>query len=148
MKKAEEVRLESGPERVETFIRDVQTLAKHVTALLDEVRFSAVMGAISPSGAHCAPQAMDILDQEADEDEAFRGSHSGAARLPSHEANKELIEKAEKYRAILQQAGDSDELVRQKWEEWEDNISQLTWSEVSDFHGRVSAWSLTNGLSG
>ncbi|RDX57268.1 pH-response regulator [Lentinus brumalis] len=110
VKKAEEVRLESGPERVETFIRDVQTLAKHVTALLDE--------------------AMDILDQEADEDEAFRGSHSGAARLPSHEANKELIEKAEKYRAILQQAGDSDELVRQKWEEWEDNINQLTWSEA------------------
>ena len=74
---------------------------------------------------------MDILDQEADEDESFRNSYPLAARLRSHEANHELIEKAEKYRAILQQAGDSDELVRQKWEEWEDNIAQLTWPEVS-----------------
>ena len=74
---------------------------------------------------------MDILDQEADEDESFRISYPLAERLRSHEANHELIEKAEKYRAILQQAGDSDELVRQKWEEWEDNIAQLTWPEVS-----------------
>ena len=43
VKKAEEVRLESGPERVETSIRDVQTLAKNDAALLDEVR---IMGAI------------------------------------------------------------------------------------------------------
>ena len=42
VKKAEEVRLESGPERVETSIRDVQTLAKNDAALLDEVR---IMGA-------------------------------------------------------------------------------------------------------
>ena len=43
VKKADEVRLESGPERVETSIRDVQTLAKNDAALLDEVR---IMGAI------------------------------------------------------------------------------------------------------
>ena len=78
-------------------------------------------------------QAMDILDQEADEDEAFRESHPDMDRPPSHEANTELIEKAERYRAILQQAGESDELVRQKWEEWEENITQLTWPEVGIF---------------
>ncbi|KAI0707335.1 BRO1-domain-containing protein [Earliella scabrosa] len=110
VKKAEEVRLESGPERVETSIRDVRTLGKHDSALLDE--------------------AMDILDQEADEDEAFRESHPEMDLPPSHEANTELIEKAERYRAILQQAGESDELVRQKWEEWEENITQLTWPEA------------------
>ena len=74
---------------------------------------------------------MDILDQEADEDEAFRQAHPTAERLSSHEAKKELIEKEQRYRAVLQQARESDELVRQKWEEWEENISQLTWTEVS-----------------
>lgn len=38
VKKAEEVRLESGPERIDTYIRDVQALAQHVSSLLDEVR--------------------------------------------------------------------------------------------------------------
>ncbi|KAI0787643.1 pH-response regulator [Fomes fomentarius] len=109
VKKAEEVRLDSGPERVETSIRDVQTLSGHALALLDE--------------------AMDLLDQEAEEDETFRETSPQADRIPSHEANRELVEKSDKYRAILQQAGDSDQLVRQKWEEWEDNITQLTWSE-------------------
>ncbi|KAI0749790.1 pH-response regulator [Daedaleopsis nitida] len=109
LKKAEEVRLDSGPERVETSVRDVQTLTKQDAALLDE--------------------ALDVLDQEADEDEEFRESHPETDRLPSPDANKELTEKAERYRAILQQAGESDELVRQKWEQWEDNIAQLTWSE-------------------
>ena len=67
-------------------------------------------------------EAMDILDQEADEDEAFRQAHPTAERLPSHGANKELIEKEQRYRAVLQQARESDELVRQKWEEWEEEM--------------------------
>ena len=37
LKKAEEVRLDSGPERIETSINDVQALAKHNATLLDEV---------------------------------------------------------------------------------------------------------------
>lgn len=74
---------------------------------------------------------MDILDQEADEDELFRENQAASERLPSHEANKDLIEREQRYRAVIQQAKDSDELVRHKWEEWEDNITQLTWSEVS-----------------
>ncbi|EJF64930.1 pH-response regulator [Dichomitus squalens LYAD-421 SS1] len=109
LKKAEEVRLERGPERIEASIRDVRTLANHDSTLLDE--------------------AMDILDQEADEDEAFREAHPTAERLPSYEANKDIIEKEQRYRTVLQQARDSDELVRQKWEDWEENIGQLTWSE-------------------
>ena len=83
---------------------------------------------------------MDILDQEADEDEAFRQVHPTAERLSSHEANKELIEKEQRYRAVLQQARDSDELVRQKWEEWEENISQLTWTEVSLLRSRPPSY--------
>lgn len=38
LKKAEEVRLENGPDRIETSIRDVEALANHNSALLDEVR--------------------------------------------------------------------------------------------------------------
>ena len=38
LRKAEEVRLERGPERIEASIRDVQTLANHDSGLLDEVR--------------------------------------------------------------------------------------------------------------
>ncbi|KAM5535914.1 hypothetical protein V8D89_010354 [Ganoderma adspersum] len=110
LKKAEEVRLESGPDRIEASIRDVETLANHNSALLDE--------------------AMEIMDQEAEDDEAFRDTHRVSERPPSHEANTDLVGKEQRYRAVLQQARDSDELVHKKFEQWEENIIQLTWSEA------------------
>lgn len=73
-------------------------------------------------------QAMDILDNEASEDETRRDTPTD--RLPSHEANVEFIEKERRYRAILEKAGASDDIVRQKWDEWEKNIDELTWDEV------------------
>ena len=82
---------------------------------------------------------MDILDQEAEDDETFRKSHPGIEHAASHEANRELIEKERRYRAVLQQAHDSDEVVRQKWEEWQENIDQLTWTEVSAPHSWLSS---------
>ncbi|KAI0671768.1 BRO1-domain-containing protein [Trametes maxima] len=109
IKKAGEVRLEGGPDRIETYIRDVQALAKHVASLLDE--------------------AMDVLDQEVDEDETLRENRPGLERPPSLEANRELITREQQYRKVLEQAQDSDSLVRTKWEEWEDSITQLTWPE-------------------
>ncbi|KAG5647384.1 hypothetical protein DXG03_000454 [Asterophora parasitica] len=108
LRKAEEVRLENGPAKIEASIEDVQRLAQHDQAILDE--------------------AMDILDNEASEDEAAR-KHTALNRLPSHEANVELIEKEKRYRAILAQAATSDETVRQKFDEWERNIVELMWSE-------------------
>jgi programmed cell death 6-interacting protein len=72
---------------------------------------------------------MDILDHEASEDEAVRKDMS-LNRLPSHEANVELIDKEKRYRSILSQAHSSDEVVRHKWNDWEANIVELTWSEV------------------
>ncbi|KAI8980207.1 BRO1-domain-containing protein [Trametes punicea] len=110
LKKAEEVRLESGPARIETYIRDVQALARHVSSLLDE--------------------AMDILDQEADEDEVVRESHPTPDTLPSVEANRDLVAREQQFRAVLERARESDALVRQKWEEWGEFINQLTWSEA------------------
>lgn len=73
---------------------------------------------------------MDVLDQEAEEDETFRAEHP-VDRPPSHEANREITTKANRYRTILEQASASDELVRRKWDEWENNIVELTWDEVS-----------------
>ncbi|GBE87997.1 pH-response regulator protein palA/RIM20 [Sparassis crispa] len=109
LKKAEEVRLEEGPERVEASVENVRKLAKRNMDILNE--------------------AMDILDQEAEEDESFRTEHA-VERLPSHEANVELTSKEERYRKILQQAADSDDLVRRKWAEWEKSIGQLVLSEA------------------
>jgi len=68
------------------------------------------------------------LDNEASEDEAIR-KELPLDRMKSHEANAELIEKAERYQNILSQAAASDESVRQKWDEWEDNITELTLDE-------------------
>ena len=72
---------------------------------------------------------MDVLDQEAEEDEQFRSERS-TNRLSSHEANQDLVGKAAKYRGVLEQASQSDEIVRTKWDEWETNITELTWDEV------------------
>ncbi|KAJ6531756.1 BRO1-like domain-containing protein [Mycena capillaripes] len=105
LQKAEQVRLEDGPAKIEASIADVQRLAQQDTNILDE--------------------AMDILDNEASEDEAMRRDAS-FDRESSHEANVELIEKERRYRDILLRAAASDETVRQKWDEWEGNIVQLT----------------------
>jgi hypothetical protein len=73
---------------------------------------------------------MDILDSEASEDEAARNG-GAIERPPSHEANQGLVTKYQKYRDILDKAAGSDELVRRKWDQWEMNIKELTWDEVS-----------------
>jgi programmed cell death 6-interacting protein len=70
------------------------------------------------------------LDNEASEDEAARKDFS-LTRPISHEANAELIEKASRYRNILIEASKSDELIRQKWDEWEESIAELTLEEVT-----------------
>lgn len=74
-------------------------------------------------------QAMDILDQEASEDESTRQSMP-LDRPLSHEANVHLVDKERRYRAILEQAATSDETVQTKWDQWERNITELTWDEV------------------
>jgi programmed cell death 6-interacting protein len=126
LNKAEEVRLENGPERGEKLLEDVQTLARRAQAILTEVRAQR-----RPDGScpHTLSQSLDILDQEASEDEQVRRSTPNE-RLPSHQANEQLTSKAERYRNILNQAAESDAVIRQRWEEWEKCIVQLTWDEV------------------
>ena len=52
-------------------------------------------------------------------------------RLPSHQANRHLVEQAEKYRATLIQAKESDGDVLTKWQEWVNIIGVLAGGEVS-----------------
>ncbi|KAI6025189.1 BRO1-like domain-containing protein [Pisolithus microcarpus] len=108
LKKAEEVRLEQGPERIEAYLDDVQRLARRAMAILDE--------------------AMDILDNEASEDEAARKEVS-LSRPVSYKANRELVAKQQRYRSILLEAAQSDVTVREKWEESEAAIVNLTLDE-------------------
>jgi len=110
LRKAEEVRLENGPERIEGSLDNVDILAQRGRAILEG--------------------AMDALDNEASEDENAREDYP-INRPPSHEANVELTSKAERYRHILDQARDSDETVRQKWYDWEDHIRQLILDEAA-----------------
>ncbi|KAF7374896.1 pH-response regulator protein palA/RIM20 [Mycena sanguinolenta] len=109
LQKAEQVRLEDGPAKIEAAIADVHRLAQQDTNILDD--------------------AMDILDNEASEDETMR-REAGVDRPPSHEANVELVEKERRYRDILGRAATSDETVRQKWDEWEGSIVQLAADEA------------------
>ncbi|GJE88739.1 BRO1-domain-containing protein [Phanerochaete sordida] len=107
LRKAEEVRREDGPARIEASLEAVQKLADRNTALLDE--------------------AFDVLDQEAEEDELLQAEGAGL-RAPSEAANAALIERAQRYRAILDGGVQSDAVVRDKWDQWERFVAQLTWS--------------------
>lgn len=126
LRKADEVRQEDGPARIQESIDSVERYAEYNSKLLDEVRFPILF---TRSGTLKSPQAMDILDSEASEDESARSSKP-LERPPSHIANRELTSKGEQYRKILVEASDSDEYVRQKWDQWEINIRELTWDEV------------------
>jgi programmed cell death 6-interacting protein len=127
LKRAEEVRLENGPERVEKSLEDIEMLAQRAMAVLTEVCAKAPLQLTMVP--HPFPQALDILDQEASEDEQLRRT-TPTQRLPSHQANEKLTSNAERYRNILHQAAESDAVIRQRWDEWEDCIIQLTWDEV------------------
>ena len=90
---------------------------------------------------------MDILHSEASEDEAARKGIS-INRVPSHQANVDLIEKELRYRTILAEAAASDESVRQKWDEWEESITQLTWNEVNSIFFCSCAIEIESSLGG
>ncbi|KAK7033123.1 pH-response regulator protein palA/RIM20 [Favolaschia claudopus] len=122
LQKAEQVRLEDGPAKIEAAISDVQRLGQQDIAILDE--------------------AMDILDNEASEDEAMR-KDAQFDRPPSHEANIELVEKERRYRNIVMRASASDEAVRLKWDEWESNILQLT-ADQEDLEAAVPSATLSS----
>ncbi|CDZ96580.1 Predicted signal transduction protein [Phaffia rhodozyma] len=105
---ADDIKREKGADRVRGMMENVGTLRARADGSLNT--------------------ALDILDQEAEEDESTRAKYAqtgGWSRPPSFEVNEYLITQAGVYRGTLTQAGDSDSIVRQKWEEWEEKIEIL-----------------------
>jgi hypothetical protein len=84
-------------------------------------------------------KALDFLDQEATEDEAFRSNHPITAAKyaedypPSYDANKHLTSKAQTYRASLDQASVGDQKVLDRIDEHDDNINLLSLPQVRIF---------------
>ena len=101
LKKADEVRIESGPARIRSMINDVSTLARSSRSILNE--------------------ANQIL------------THANTVENISQLGNsfQSLIEKAREFTSTLDRAGQSDDTVKIKFREWEDNIVLLTSSAVS-----------------
>ncbi|KDQ14864.1 hypothetical protein BOTBODRAFT_158886 [Botryobasidium botryosum FD-172 SS1] len=112
LRKAEEVRLEGAEEKVNHTIEDIHRLRDICRETIEE--------------------ALDILDAEATEDEQYRDAFKEDewTRTPSHEANWELTDQATRYRDVLDRAGESDAVVENKWEEWEDRVKVLGWDEA------------------
>ncbi|CAE6500532.1 unnamed protein product [Rhizoctonia solani] len=113
LRRSEEIRSMGGTDALQTLIDEVQTLGGSAGVILEE--------------------AFDILDNEASEDETFFAQlPEGGAQIAtqagyfaSHTANKDLTAKANSYRQILDNAASSDATIRNKWEEWEENVTVL-----------------------
>ncbi|CAE6510041.1 unnamed protein product [Rhizoctonia solani] len=113
LRRSEEIRSMGGTDALQTLVDEVQTLGGSASGILEE--------------------AFDILDNEASEDETFFAQlpedgaqiATQAGYFASHIANKDLTAKANSYRQILDNASSSDATVRNKWEEWEENVTVL-----------------------
>lgn len=113
LRKAEEIKLDDGPIRIDTTLETAEYMSQRCREILD--------------------QAMDILDQEASEDEGIRKNARKDGknwdRMPSYEANVDLTNKEKRYRKMLTDASNANETVRSKWEQWEEPIIRLTWDD-------------------
>ncbi|CAD6580577.1 MAG: pH-response regulator protein palA/rim20 [Tremellales sp. Tagirdzhanova-0007] len=100
VRKAEEVDSAGGVNRIRDLLAEVERISRANTRLLSE--------------------SMDILDQEAHENERVlsRQPHLSQSRPPSHVANNHLITAATQYDATIKQAASSDMTVKSKWNEW------------------------------
>ncbi|KAK6911000.1 pH-response regulator protein palA/RIM20 [Kwoniella mangroviensis CBS 8507] len=129
LKKAEEVDSAGGVDRIRNLLTEVARLSK--------------------ANAQSLNEAMDILDQEATENETLlsRQPELQSGRPPSHIANQPLIATAQQYDATIKQASASDGTVRQKWEEWGQLIDILAGGEdaINDYVPSTS--SSHNGYS-
>ncbi|WVW85259.1 pH-response regulator protein palA/RIM20 [Kwoniella bestiolae CBS 10118] len=129
LKKAEEVDSAGGVDRIRSLLNEVARLSK--------------------ANAQSLNEAMDVLDQEATENETLlsRQPELQSSRPPSHIANQPLIATAQQYDATIKQASASDGTVRQKWEEWGHLIDILAGGEDSINDYVPSTSSSQNGYS-
>ncbi|WVR09313.1 pH-response regulator protein palA/RIM20 [Kwoniella sp. DSM 27419] len=123
LKKAEEVDSAGGKDRIQSLLQEVNRLSR--------------------ANGQSLTEAMDILDQEATENESLlsRQPHLQSTRPPSHVANQPLIATAQQYDNTIKQASGSDATVRQKWEEWSELIGVLAGGEdsINDYVPSTSA---------
>lgn len=116
------------PSLIERSLEVIEELSSQNSSTLDQVN-QQMLRHEHENITHTEPQAIEILDEEAEEDENFREDHE-LERPLSHEANSDLILKHSRYLKVLGQASESDKQVRDKWDEWKENIEQLCWDEV------------------
>ncbi|WWC71251.1 pH-response regulator protein palA/RIM20 [Kwoniella pini CBS 10737] len=129
LRKAEEVDTTGGVERIRSLLEEVSRLSRANSQSLSD--------------------AMDILDQEATEEETLlsRQPELQSGRPPSHIANQPLIATAQQYDATIRQAAGSDATVKVKWGEWGHLIEILAGGE-DDINDYIpSSSSAINGYS-
>lgn len=113
LRKSDDVRLEGGLSRLHSMADNVSRIARTDASILIEARAT--------------------LDQEAEEDAQVRASFSEQrwTRPGSEHAAADLRAQGEQYRQTLEAAAASDEIVRNKLEDWEDVIGVLAGGQVS-----------------
>lgn len=111
LKKAEEVFVAGGLQKPQHLIQEIKQASASSSALLE--------------------QAMDLLDQEATEEEHMLQQHPEMLGMveTSTTANQHYVEQSEQFRTSLRQARRGDEEVRKKWDQWAPLINVLAGGE-------------------
>jgi programmed cell death 6-interacting protein len=131
LKKAEEVFVEGGLQKLQYLIAEIKHHSQNNANLLDQVRITRSCSHAFPSDR--LSQALDLLDQEAAEEEQTLERHPellGKAES-SAVANRQWLEQADHYRNLLKRVRKSDEEVRSKWDQWAPLVNILAGGEVS-----------------
>ncbi|GAA5985490.1 hypothetical protein JCM10908_006995 [Rhodotorula pacifica] len=104
---SQRIRSQGGLAKLETMMKDVRRISNVNRKLVQESR--------------------DLLDREAETDSSFRQTYSPSrwSRPASAEAAAPLLQRIEQLEAVLAAAGQSDELVRAKYGEWESALAVL-----------------------
>lgn len=91
-------------------------------------RIASDVSRIAASDRQVLAETLALLDAEEREDESVRDSYarSGWTRPPSQQVNQELKAQAGQYHDTLIKAAASDDIVRQKLEDWEDLLGVLS----------------------
>ncbi|GJJ08702.1 hypothetical protein Clacol_002921 [Clathrus columnatus] len=122
--KAEEVRREDGMNYIPRLLEDLDRLSTRNRFALDK--------------------ALDILDQEASEDEEMRAAFKGDVwtRPASYEANTHLTDAAKRYRDILENSENAGREFQDTWDLWSKNIEPLCW-DIEDLERVVPSSTIT-----
>ncbi|SCV68239.1 BQ2448_360 [Microbotryum intermedium] len=122
-----EVKAEGGTEKLRSLMQDVRRVARVNQKLLNE--------------------SVSLLSQESLEDGQLQAQYSGGAnrRAGSGEAQAALKTRADNLGGVMAAAGQSDQLVRRKFGEWEARLELLCGDELDEFVPQIGA-SLAYGL--